>query len=788
MSPTATRLVGTVLDNRYLIEAPIARGGMSTVFRGTDRRLGRKVAVKVMHSEFAADPAFLSRFEFEARAVAGLKDPGLVSVYDQGVDGEHAFLVMELVRGGTLRELLRERGPMPPHAAAAVARPALAALAAAHHAGLVHRDVKPENVLISDDGEVKLADFGLVRAVAGTNSTSSSVMLGTAAYLSPEQVSTGNAGPASDVYAMGVLVFEMLTGRTPFPGDTNLAVAYRRIEEDVPAPSSMIAGVPHEFDELVHRATERYPAERFQDAAQMAAALESVAGRLRLPRFRVPAPRNSAQHRSMAVPPPPPPPPEPPTSRVPQHGPGAGGDSDDATTALGVPGATAGAGAAQDSTTILPGAGAAAAGAGAAAAAGAAPGDPPTATRRYTALQPRAGYGEADPADGYGPSDADPPGTDGDDAGPPPYDEAASRQKRRSRRSTILWTAVVAVLALLLGVTGWWFGSGRLTTVPAISGMDKAAVLAAVGSADLTARVRGVYSDDAPVDQVLGINPAAGTRVTRGSDVTVRVSLGQPAIPETTPQSTVDAVMTMLRDRTLNPTRGPDEFSTTVPEDHVVRIDPAPGTVVPVGSGVTVTASKGPPPVHVPDVAGKSPGEAKDLLAGAHLKIGGTRTVFDPDVDGGKVSGTDPASGAVTDANSAVTLLVSNSLTVPDVTGMPPDAARSALADAGIEMIDGGTTSDSDERAGTVGSAAPAAGERVDPAHARVTVMISDTTTVPNLIGNTVGSARSTLSRLGLDVTVRQLLDTDSSVVIAQSPSSGSRVEPGRTVTVTAVP
>src|SRR5699024_4080950 len=313
-------------------------------------------------------------------------------------------------------------------------------------------------------------------------------------------------------------------------------------------------------------------------------------------------------------------------------------------------------------------------------------------------------------------------------------------------------TALVAVLALLLGVAGWWFGSGRLTTVPAISGMDKAAVLAAVGSADLTARVQGVYSDEAPVDQVLGINPAAGTRVNRGSDVTVRVSLGRPAIPELTPQSTVDAVMSLLRDRTLTPTRGPDEFSTIVPEDHVLRIDPAPGTVVPVGSGVTVTASKGPPPVHIPEITGKSPQEAKDVLTGAHLKVGGTRTVFDPEVDGGKVAGTDPASGAVVDANSPVTLLVSNALTVPDVTGMSPSAARAALADAGIEMVDGGTTSDTDERSGTVGSTAPAAGDRVDPDHAQVTVLVSDTTTVPNLIGNTVGSARSTLSGLGLDV------------------------------------
>src|SRR5699024_10539692 len=259
----------------------------------------------------------------------------------------------------------------------------------------------------------KLADFGLVRAVAGTNSTSSSVMLGTAAYLSPEQVSTGNAGPASDVYAMGVLVYEMLTGRTPFPGGTNLAVAYRRIEEDVPAPSSMIAGVPQEFDDLVQHATEREPAARFRDAAEMGTALEAVAARLRLPRFRVPAPRNSAQHRSMAVPPPPPPPPEPPTARTPQGGPAADAGPADATTALRDPGDAAG-DAASDSTAVLPGTAAAAAGAGAAAA-GTGPAQPPAQTRRYTAMHPRAGD-ERDPGDGaggYGPAHDGAPAADG---------------------------------------------------------------------------------------------------------------------------------------------------------------------------------------------------------------------------------------------------------------------------------------------------------------------------------------------------------------------------------------
>src|SRR4051794_34361343 len=262
-------LVGAVLDGRYRVGVMIATGGMSAVYRGLDLRLDRPVALKIMDSRYAGDSQFLTRFQREARAVARLKDPGLVAVYDQGLDGSHPFLVMELVEGGTLRELLRERGPMPPHAAAAVLRPVLGGLAPAHHAGLVHRDVKPENVLISDDGEVKLVDFGLVRAVAEAGITSTSVILGTAAYLSPEQVSSGTADARSDVYAVGILAYELITGTTPFTGDNPLTVAYQRMDNDVPLASTAISGVPRQFDEFIARATARDADERFADAGEM---------------------------------------------------------------------------------------------------------------------------------------------------------------------------------------------------------------------------------------------------------------------------------------------------------------------------------------------------------------------------------------------------------------------------------------------------------------------------------------------------------------------------------------
>ncbi len=303
-------LVGSVLDGRYRVETVIASGGMSTVYRGHDLRLDRPVALKVMDVRYAGDRQFLTRFQREARAIARLKHPGLVAIYDQGGyeqdpyekgAGGPPFLVMELVEGGTLRELLRERGPMPPHAVVSVLLPVLGGLGEAHRAGLVHRDIKPENVLISDDGEVKLVDFGLVRAIAEAGITATSVILGTASYLSPEQVIGSEIGPRSDVYSAGIMAFELLTGTTPFRGDSALTVAHQRLDRDVPPPSSVIDGVPPQFDEFIARATARDPGDRFPDASAMSAELQAIAEELDLPAFRVPAPKNSAQHAAATV-------------------------------------------------------------------------------------------------------------------------------------------------------------------------------------------------------------------------------------------------------------------------------------------------------------------------------------------------------------------------------------------------------------------------------------------------------------------------------------------------------
>ena len=269
---------------------------MGAVYEARHIRLNKNVAMKLLTEKLGDNPTAATRFQREMQAVGLFEHPNVVQALDAGEANGVSFLVMELIEGGTLRELLRERGPMPPHAVVAVLRPVLSGLGVAHQAGLVHRDVKPENVLISDDGEVKLVDFGLVRAIAEAGITSTSVILGTAAYLSPEQVAGTPTGPRSDVYSAGIMAFELLTGTTPFQGDNALAVASQRLDREVPPPSTIIDGVPPQFDHFIAQATAIDPTGRFEDALDMAAELDVIADELVLPKFRVPAPKNSAQH------------------------------------------------------------------------------------------------------------------------------------------------------------------------------------------------------------------------------------------------------------------------------------------------------------------------------------------------------------------------------------------------------------------------------------------------------------------------------------------------------------
>jgi len=277
---TTDPMIGRLIDGRYQVRSRIARGGMATVYLATDLRLERRVAVKVMHGHLADDSQFKQRFIQEARSAARLAHPNVVNVFDQGQDADSAYLVMEYLPGITLRDLLQEYGSLTSQQTIDITEAVLSGLAAAHKAGIVHRDLKPENVLLADDGRIKIGDFGLARA-ASANTATGAALLGTIAYLSPELVTRGVADTRSDIYAVGIMMFEMLTGEQPFKGEQPMQIAYQHANDTVPAPSGKNSKVPAELDELVLWATARDPEERPRDARAMLDQLHDTESLLR---------------------------------------------------------------------------------------------------------------------------------------------------------------------------------------------------------------------------------------------------------------------------------------------------------------------------------------------------------------------------------------------------------------------------------------------------------------------------------------------------------------------------
>ncbi|MCT1639340.1 Stk1 family PASTA domain-containing Ser/Thr kinase [Dietzia cinnamea] len=723
---------GTLLDGRYRLDAVIARGGMSTVHLATDERLDRHVAVKLLDPTLAGDRAFVDRFTLEARSAARLSDPGIVQVFDQGVEAGTAFLVMELVPGGTLRELLDERGPMPPYAAAAVLRPLLGALREAHAAGLVHRDIKPENVLISTTGAVKLADFGLVRAVAESRATSSSVVMGTAAYLSPEQISGADTDARSDLYSLGVLAFEMLTGEPPFSGDNNIAVAYRRLDTDVPAPSDQSDTVAEDLDHLVLRATRRSREDRYADADEMLRDLDRAARIGRFPDYVVPAPRQSSWTRARA--------------NAARATPGGESEFDAAD---------------RESGEALR------------------RGDGPTPTR----VQTRADLAPAPPAGG--------PGTHAGPAEPArapraEVEAAPDRDIIRPRRQRgMLWLIVVLAAAIGLAVAGWWLGSGRFVEVPSVQGMSVGQATDAVNAVGLAAATRDAFSNDVPPSGLVGTDPAAGEKVPRGDTVAVLVSVGRPVVPEVGANRTVDAVSAALRENSLEPVRGGSEYSDSVPVGQVVSLQPGAGTTVDVGTRVAMITSSGPAPVAVPEVVGLAEDQARAALEGAGLAVSEVRRVYDDEVDGGLAVGTDPDAGTDVSRGDGVVLLVSNALTVPDIRDVPVDEATDVLEKAGFTVVLESPVTDRQVADGRVVRTEPPAGTRLDPSGAVLRIVPSDAVTVPVVLGSRASDARQRLQEAGLRATIDA--GTSSGIVYGQTPLPGRVVARGSEVEIDAL-
>ena len=651
MTRADASLIGALLDRRYRVDRLLARGGMSSVYRGVDTRLDRAVAIKIMDPRFADDRAFVERFEREARSAAKLHHPHVVAVHDQGVDhnvsAEHdrAFLVMELVEGGTLRDLIDERGALEPELALSVLDPVLSALAAAHEAGLVHRDVKPENVLIgrggpAGGGAVKVADFGLVRAVASAGTTSSSVILGTVAYLSPEQVTTGSASESGDVYSAGILLYEMLTGQAPYTGDTLLSVAYRHVNDDVPAPSRAIPAIPAAIDDLVLQATRRDPRARPADAGAFLAELRAARDGLGIAPVPVPIPPVPTGPTPTAGPSAPPIPPAPPAPAGPDTGAGQIPDNERTMPAIAMP-------------TV--------------------PAMQPAGPRGTMALnRPAADTSAHAPATATPAAGARPP------EGPPtPW----------FKRWPALWITLALVVLAGAGVGVWALSGPASVPVPNVSGSEQAAAEKLLRDAKLTPVPTQERHNTVPAGTVIRTDPTADTEATEGDSVSVVISSGQPVVPDVAAGAEPGAAEQAIRDAQLTPVRDqPGEYSAEVPAGAVLRLDPQPGSTANIDDPVSIVLSNGPPPLPVPDVAGRSQQEAFQALQEAGLEPFEAGQEFSPDVPAGAVIRTDPAGGGTVDStNNRIGVYVSNAVEVPMLLGNSTRDAVAALEAAGLQ-------------------------------------------------------------------------------------------------------
>ncbi len=569
-------LVGKTVGRRYEVRSLLARGGMATVYEAIDLRLDRRVALKVMHPHLAADPGFVARFEREAKSAARLSHPHVVGVYDQGEADGLVYLAMEFIPGRTLRDVIREYGPLTTEQALVLLEPVLEALSAAHDAGLVHRDIKPENVLISHDGRVKVADFGLARAVAtsDTNATAG-VLIGTVAYLAPEQVERGEADARTDVYAAGVCLFEMITGRVPHSGDSPLAVAYQHVNADVPAPSSLTPGIPPEADAIVRAATRRDPGQRYRSSADFLADVRRARASLPAP---IPFIDTPAMNDTLIVG-------TGDRTSIHEHWGDPGDDPDESSTSRSGRG---GRGGARTRVRVVVG----------------------LVVAIAVAAAGFAGWWLAAGPGTYSPT-PDVVGLAYDQAGELLQAEglsitaAAEAYSEDIPPGSIVSTDPQAGAGIRPGGTvaaTVSLGPERYE-VPDVSGTEPAIATEAIVAAGLATGGRvEVFDDAVPLGQVARTEPAIGDLVPPDTPIDLLISKG----PETVEIEDVtgrkqNVAVKRLEDAGLQVTTT-EEFSDTIAEGRVFSVDPPPGTTVDSGSTVALVVSKGPPPVEVPDL------------------------------------------------------------------------------------------------------------------------------------------------------------------------------------------
>jgi eukaryotic-like serine/threonine-protein kinase len=576
----------TTVDGRYQIIARIAAGGMGEVFRAEDAVLAREVAIKILHPGLASERAFIDRFRREAQAAANLSHPNIVQVHDWGERDGTSFMVMEYVRGPNLRELLTALGRLMPAQAAEVVLQILAGLDHAHRRGIVHRDIKPENALLTPEGVVKVADFGLAHALAEARITQApGTVTGTVQYLAPEQIRGEQADPRTDLYALGIVTYELLTGRVPFSAETSLAVAYKHLSEPVPPPSDWAPDVPEKLDRIVVQATAKDPDERPRSASEMRADLVAVVGSL---------PTGPKLADLVAATP--------------------GRDDDSRVVDL-----------SRATTVTIP-----------------------------QVVSPRRGH-------------------------------------HRARRRRWPWIVLSFLLTLVLAVGGWavWtYAIPHSATVPHVIGLHAPDARSRLEAAGFTVTT-GPPTPSIKIAEgnVARQQPPPGTKLKKGSVVTLQLSTGPPmrTVPSVKglPADTAKSQLTQ-RGFVVDLVK---QWSQTVPAGQIVKQDPGGATHARYGSKVKLVVSKGPEPVLVPQVIGRSVDEASAILEAAGFSVTQVNR-FSDTVSRGLVMRQHPSTGSAP-RGSGITIVVSRgpkAFPMPNVAGDSRGAAEQELKSLGLDV------------------------------------------------------------------------------------------------------
>ncbi len=640
MTSAPDPMLGFVLDGRYQVRARIARGGMATIYRATDTRLDRDVALKIMHPHLADKDEFVTRFHQEARSAAKLAGPNVVSVYDQGMfTGGHyttptAYLVMEYISGPDLRTELARRGSFPLADALSIVIDILGALGSAHRAGIVHRDVKPENVLLSPEaGEMvpKVTDFGLARAIASVSTTSAGHVLGTVAYLAPE-VMSGEVTERSDVYAAGIMLYELIAGHVPFSAETPIALAYKHVNENMPRLSAEAPWIPPAVDSLIGLLTAKDPLQRPVDGATARARavdvldeIDDVVGRRRVPvlsrkQLSLDEPRSpsgiierrpSGRHRTES--------------------------GDLRTSSL----------------------------------------NPPSRTSRLA--NPPAMSAREQRASERGARRAE--------------KRAVKRQQSAAvkPRSNLWRWALVVVLAVFAALgAGWYFliGPGARVQLPDVTAYSEADARERLVDVGLDPVFTREYSDDIAAGHVIRTDPSVPATLERDTPVTVTISRGveQTEVPDLA-GLTEEEAREALREARLSPSIT-YEWSTEIDQGYVISQGETAGSRIDHSSSVDVSISRGPEPISVPAVIGEMNEDAREVLTNAGFDVR-AELVWSDTIPRGTVIDQNPQAFATSHRGETITLTVSRGPKlhrVPDVVGMDQRDARVLLEDLGFDV------------------------------------------------------------------------------------------------------